>query len=163
VRRASALLLCLALAACGFQLRGATKLPFETLYVPNATSGIALDLKRHLQSGSDTRVVDDPKNAQALLQFTEETRSKEILALNTAGRVREYRLLYRVSFRVADGKGGEYVPSSSVTIARAITYDDAVALAKETEEQLIFREMQSDMVRQILRRIAAVQAAPAAN
>lgn len=161
--RASALLLCFALAACGFQLRGAAKLPFETLYVPNATSGIALELKRHLQSGSDTRVVDDPKSAQALLQFTEETRSKEILALNTAGRVREYRLLYRVGFRVADGKGGEYLPGSSVTIARAITYDDAVALAKETEEQLIFREMQSDMVRQILRRIAAVQAAPAAN
>lgn len=161
--RASALLLCFALAACGFQLRGAAKLPFDTLYVPNATSGIALELKRHLQSGSDTRVVDDPKNAQALLQFTEETRSKEILALNTAGRVREYRLLYRVGFRVADGKGGEYLPGSSVTIARAITYDDAVALAKETEEQLIFREMQSDMVRQILRRIAAVQAPPAAN
>jgi LPS-assembly lipoprotein len=163
VSRASALLLCFALAACGFQLRGAAKLPFETLYVPNATSGIALELKRHLQSGSDTRVVDDPKSAQALLQFTEATRSKEILALNTAGRVREYRLLYRVGFRVADGKGGEYLPGSSVTIARAITYDDAVALAKETEEQLIFREMQSDMVRQILRRIAAVQAAPAAN
>lgn len=161
--RAPALLLCLALAACGFQLRGAAKLPFETLYVPNATSGIALELKRHLLSGSDTRVVDDPKNAQALLQFTEETRSKEILALNTAGRVREYRLLYRVSFRVADGKGGEYLPSNTVTIARAITYDDAVALAKETEEQLIFRDMQTDMVQQILRRIAAVQAAPAAN
>jgi len=161
--RALALLALFLLAACGFQLRGAAKLPFETLYVPNATSGIALDLKRHLLSGSDTRVVDDPKNAQALLQFTEETRSKEILALNTAGRVREYRLLYRVSFRVADGKGGEYLPSNTVTIARAITYDDAVALAKETEEQLIFRDMQSDMVQQILRRIAAAQPAQSAN
>jgi LPS-assembly lipoprotein len=163
VTRALALLALLALAACGFHLRGTATLPYETLYVPNATSGIALELKRHLQSGSDTRVVDDPKSAQAQLQFTEETRSKEILALNAAGRVREYRLLYRVSFRVADGRGGEYVPRSTVTLARAITYDDTVALAKETEEQLIFRDMQSDMVQQILRRIAAVQAAPATN
>ena len=77
-------LLALLLAACGFQLRGAAKLPFETLYVPNATSGIALDLKRRLQAGSGTRVVDDAKTAQALLQFTGETRSKEILALNAA-------------------------------------------------------------------------------
>jgi LPS-assembly lipoprotein len=160
--RALALLALLLPAACGFQLRGAAKLPFETLYVPNATSGIALDLKRHLQAGSSTRVVDDAKTAQALLQFTGETRSKEILALNAAGRVREYRLLYRVSFRVADSKGGEYLPNSTVTIARAITYDDAVALAKETEEQLIFRDMQSDMVQQILRRIAAAPAAPVA-
>jgi LPS-assembly lipoprotein len=162
VKRA-ALLALLSVAACGFHLRGSTELPFETLYVPSATSGIALDLKRHVQAGSDTRVVDDPKAAQALLQFTEETRAKEILSLNTAGRVREYRLIYRVGFRVADGKGGEYVPRSIVTLQRDITYDEAVALAKETEEELLFRDMQSDMVRQILRRIAAARTAPKAN
>ncbi|MDH4093186.1 MAG: LPS assembly lipoprotein LptE [Betaproteobacteria bacterium] len=161
--RALALLALLVLAACGFQLRGTAKLPFETLYVPNATSGIALEVKRHVQSGSDTRVVDEAKGAQAQLQFLEESRSKEILSLNSAGRVREYRLLYRVSFRVADGRGGDYVPRSTVTLTRDITYDDTVALAKETEEQLLFREMQSDMVRQILRRIAALETAPAAN
>jgi len=151
------------LAACGFQLRGATDLPYETLYMPNATSGIALELKRHLQSGSGTRVVDDPKAAQALLQFTEETRAKDILALNTAGRVREYRLLYRVSFRVADGKGGEFLPSNTITLARDITYDDTVALAKETEEQLLFRDMQADMVQQILRRLTSARSATKAN
>jgi LPS-assembly lipoprotein len=155
--------LLLLLGACGFHLRGAADLPFETLYLPNATSGIALELKRHLQSGSDTRVVDDPKAAQAMLQFTEESRSKEILALNTAGRVREYRLVYRVSFRVADGKGAEFVPPSTITLGRDITYDDTVALAKETEEQLLFRDMQADMVQQILRRLTAARDAPKAD
>jgi LPS-assembly lipoprotein len=155
--RATALLALVALAACGFHLRGEADLPFRTLYVPNATTGIALDLKRHLQSASDTRVVDDPKAAQAQLQFIEETRGKEILALNAGGRVREYRLVYRVSFRVADGRGGEYVPRSTVRLERDITYDDALALAKETEEQLLFRDMQADMVQQILRRLTAAR------
>jgi LPS-assembly lipoprotein len=155
--------LLLLLGACGFHLRGAADLPFETLYLPNATSGIALELKRHLQSGSDTRVVDDPKAAQAMLQFTEESRSKEILALNTAGRVREYRLVYRVSFRVADGKGAEFVTPSTITLGRDITYDDTLALAKETEEQLLFRDMQADMVQQILRRLTAARDAPKAD
>ena len=159
----AALLFLLLLAACGFQLRGTIELPFETLYVPGATSGIALDIKRHIQSASGTRVVEDPKEAEALLQFASETRSKEILALNAAGRVREYRLYYRVSFLVADGKGAEYVPRSTITLQREITYDESVALAKETEEQLLFREMQSDMVRQILRRIAAARPAAKAN
>ena len=163
MRHALAASLVLLLAACGFQLRGETSLPFETLYVPGATSGIALDLKRHLQSGSGTRVVDDPKAAQAQLQFTEETRGKDILALNAAGRVREYRLRYRVSFRVADGKGGEYLPTSTITLAREITYDESVALAKETEEQLLFRDMQADMVQQILRRIATARTPAKAN
>lgn len=147
----------LLLAACGFHLRGSADLPFETLYVPSATGGIALDLKRQIQSGTGTRVVDDPKGAEALLRFSEETRAKEILALNAAGRVREYRLIYRVGFSVADSKGSEFVPPSTVTLTRDVTYDDAVALAKETEEQLLFRDMQSDMVQQIVRRLAAAR------
>jgi len=155
--RAAAALLFTLLAACGFHLRGEADLPFETLYLPNATTGIALELKRHLQSASGTRVVDDPKAAQALLLFTEETRGKEILALNTAGRVREYRLVYRVGFRVADGRGGEFVPRSTIRLERDITYDDTVALAKEAEEQLLFRDMQADMVQQILRRLTAAR------
>jgi LPS-assembly lipoprotein len=158
-----ALAAALLLAACGFQLRGAADMPFDTLYVPGATGGIALELKRNIQSGSATRVVDDPKAAQAQLLFSEETRIKEILALSTAGRVREYRLIYRVGFRVADGKGGDYVPPNTVELTRDVTYDDAVALAKETEEQQLYRDMQVDMVQQIMRRLAAARPPQAAN
>jgi LPS-assembly lipoprotein len=163
LRLALALAAACLIAACGFQLRGAAALPFETLYVPGATSGIALDLKRNIQSGSATRVVDDPKAAEALLQFSEETRTKEILSLSTAGRVREFRLIYRVRFRVADAKGGEFLPPSTVMLTRSVTYDDATALAKETEEQLLYRDMQNDMVQQIMRRLAAAPRPQAAN
>ena len=156
--RAAAALLLVLLAACGFQLRGTASLPFETIFVPNATSGIALHLKRNIQSGSTTRPVDDAKGAQALLQFSEETRTKEIVALNTAGRVREYRLIYRVGFRVSDPQGGEFVQPSTVTLFREITYSDEEALAKETEEQLLFGELQSEMVQQIMRRLSAARA-----
>ena len=165
MRAAAALLVplaCLCLAACGFQLRGTASLPFETLYVPNATGGIALDLKRSIQSGSATRVVDAPQGAEAQLQFTEETRAKEILSLSSAGRVREFRLVYRVGFRVSDGKGGDFLPLSTVALSRDVTYDDTVVLAKEAEEQLLFREMQTDMVQQLMRRLAAAKK-PAAD
>jgi len=150
-----ALLVTLLLAGCGFRLRGTADVPFETLYVPGATSGIALDLKRNIQVGTNARVVDDPKAAQAVLQFTEETRQKEILSLTAAGRVREFQLRYRVGFRVHDGKGGEYVPTSVIELTRDVTFNDAEILAKEQEEQLLFRDMQTDMVQQILRRLAA--------
>jgi len=152
-----------ALGGCGFQLRGAATLPFDTLYVPDAASGIALDLKRNIQSGTRTRVVDDPAAAQARLQFTQETRAKEILSLSAAGRVREFRLVYRVGFRVADGKGGDYLPASTVTLTRDVTYDDTVVLAKEAEELLLFRDMQADMVQQIMRRLSAARRPGAAD
>jgi LPS-assembly lipoprotein len=147
----------LLLAGCGFRLRGTADVPFESLYLPGATTGIALDLKRNIQAGTKARVVDDPKAADALLQFTEETRQKEILSLTGTGRVREFQLRYRVGFRVHDGKGGDYVPQSLIQLTRDVTFNDAEILAKEQEEQLLFRDMQTDMVQQIMRRLAAAK------
>jgi len=157
VTRAAAIACLLLLAACGFQLRGTASLPFETIYIPNATSGIALDLKRNIRSGTNARVLEDARGAEAQLQFTEESRRKEILSISAAGRVSEYRLVYRVAFRVSDGKGGDFLPLSTVMLTRDMTYDDAQVLAKETEEQLLFRDMQLDMVQQIMRRISTAQ------
>lgn len=148
----------LALAAgCGFRLRGTADVPFQTLYIPNALTGIALDLKRQIQAGTDAKVVDNPKEADAILLFSHETREKEILSLTAAGRVREFRLRYRVGLRVHDGKGADFVPQSSLELTRDVTFSDAQVLAKEAEEQLLFRDMQSDMVQQIMRRLAAAR------
>lgn len=155
--RALTVLLALGLAGCGFQLRGTAELPFETIFVPSASSGVALDIKRNIQSGTRTRVVDDAKSAEAVLQFTQEVREKHILSLTGTGRVREFQLRYRVGFRLHDGKGGEFLPASTIELKRDVTYNDADVLAKETEEQLLYRDMQFDMVQQIMRRLAAAQ------
>jgi LPS-assembly lipoprotein len=149
--------LALLVASCGFQLRGSADLPFKTLYVPGATSGIALDLKRTIQAGTGTRVVDTVKDAQAVLEFTQETREKEILSLTGAGRVREFRLHYRVQYRVHDGKGRNYVAPTTLRQVRDILFNDSIVLAKDSEEQLLYRNMQSDMVQQIMRQLAAAR------
>jgi LPS-assembly lipoprotein len=161
---ALAVVLAFVLAGCGFQLRGTAALPFETLYMPGATGGIALDLKRNIQSGTRTTVVDDVKKAEAVLDFTQEVREKIILSLAATGRVREYQLRYRVGFRVHDGKGGEFLPVSTVQLTRDISFNDSDVLAKETEEALLYRDMQFDMVQQVMRRLAGAQPAkPAAQ
>ena len=151
----------LLLAGCGFQLRGVAEVPFESLYLPNATSGIALDLKRNIQAGTRVKVVDDAKGAEAVMHFTEETRQKEILSLTGTGRVREFQLRYRVGFRVSDNKGGDYVAQNTIILTRDVTFNDTEILAKEQEEQLLFRDMQSDMVQQIMRRLASAKPAAA--
>ena len=161
--RLACALLCLLVAGCGFQLRGTADVPFESIYVPQAAGGIGLELKRSIQAGTRARVVDDPKAAAAILEFTEETRLKEILSLTGQGRVREYLLRYRVGFRVHDGKGKDFVPSNTVTLLRDISFNDADVLAKESEEGLLYRDMQSDMVQQILRRLAAARPAAEAK
>jgi len=73
--------------------------------------------------------------------------------------VRELQLVLRVNMRVHDGKGGEFVPLTTLSIQRDLTYNDTDVLAKEAEEAAIYREMQTDLVQQILRRLSAAQAA----
>jgi len=152
------LIAALSLAGCGFQLRGTADLPFKTIYMPPATQpGVALDLRRNIQAGTRTTVVDDPKLAEAVLEFTQESREKVILSIAATGRVREFELQYRVSFRVHDNMGGEFLPSNTVFLKRAVTFNDTDILAKEREDQLIYRSMESDMVQQIMRRLEAAQ------
>ena len=91
---------------------------------PANQPGVALDLKRNIQAGTRTTVVDDPKKAEAVLEFTQESRDKLILSLAATGRVREFQLRYRVSFRVHDGKGGEFLPASTVQLTRDVTFND---------------------------------------
>ena len=153
--RALAALLCLLIAACGFQLRGSADMPFQTIYVPASSGGIGLELRRNIVAGTSAKVVDNAKQAEAVLEVTQETREKEILSLTATGRVREFQLRYRVGFRVNNGKGTDFVPPNTVTLVRDISFNDTDILAKEAEEQLLFRDMQSDMVQQIMRRLAA--------
>jgi LPS-assembly lipoprotein len=153
--RRLALLAVLVLAGCGFQLRGTADVPFQSVFVAGATGGIALDLKRQIEAGTRAKVLDAPAGADAILAFTQEVRDKEILSLTGTGRVREFRLNYRVGFRLHDGKGGDFIPPNTIVLSRDVTFNDSEVLAKEAEEQLLFRDMQADMVSQIMRRIAA--------
>jgi LPS-assembly lipoprotein len=148
------------LAACGFQLRGQAQLPFDTLYIPGANP-LVIELKRNVAAASKTRLVDSPGSAQAVLGFTQELREKIILSFNAQGRVSEYRLNYRVGIRVTDPKGQVYLPTSEILITRDVTYNDSQVLAKEAEEALLYRDMQTDMVQQIMRRLVAAKPASA--
>lgn len=150
-------------AACGFQLRGQATLPFETLYVAFPEfSPLGTELKRNIIAGTHTRLVNDPAQAQAILSLVSEVRDKVILSFDSAGRVRELQLHYRLSFRVRDARGRDYLPRSEIRATRDISYSDAQVLSKESEELLLYRDMQSDMVQQILRRLAAAPAEPIA-
>jgi LPS-assembly lipoprotein len=161
VRAALACVLAALLAACSFHLRGQAQLPFETLYIPGANP-LVVELKRNVAAASKTRLVDSPDDAQAVLGFTEELREKIILSFSAAGRVSEYQLRYRVGFRVTDAKGAQvYLPTSEVLLTRDMAYSDAQVLAKEAEEALLYRDMQRDMVQQIMRRLVAAKPASA--
>jgi LPS-assembly lipoprotein len=150
----------LALSGCGFHLRGAANLPFETLYVAAApTSTFATQLRRAVTSGSQTKVVNNPKEAQATLHLLGEAREKTILSLSAGGRVREFQLIYRVSYRVADKDNKELRAPTQIRLHRDFTFNDQDTLSKESEEALLYRDMQTDAVNQLLRQLQATRSA----
>jgi len=148
----------LVVAACGFQLRGIASLPFSTLYVQAAsTSHFAHQLKRAVRAGSSTQIAETPEKAEVILQVVNELQEKQILSLSGGGRVSEYQLRYRVAFRLTDSKNREHIPMSEIVLKRDLSYSDDQALSKESEEQLLYRDMRDDAVQQLVRRLQAAK------
>jgi len=161
--RALVLALLALLGACGFQLRGEATLPFDTLYLAMPEySPMSVELKRHIAAGTNAKLVSEAGKAQAILELVSEEQRKVILSYNAAGQVREYQLRYRIAFRVRDARGRDYIPRSEIQLARDISYSAVQVLSKESEEQLLYRDMERDMVQQMLRRLAAEPAEPIA-
>ena len=148
----------LTLAACGFQLRGAYTLPYESLYIDLPDNSVlGAGLKRQIRAGGGTRLTELKEDAQAIFLQITELRERQILSLSTSGRVREVRLRFRFAFRVVDPKGRDLVPTTGIELTRDLTYDDSAILAKDQEEQLLWRDMESDLVQQVLRRLSTIK------
>lgn len=152
--------LTLALAGCGFALRQTPDFAFKSVYLAVApTSPLGNELKRHL-AASNVELVSDASQqaqAQAILDILSEVRTKTVVGVSATGQVREFQLRLNLKFRLRTPQGKELIPETELVQQRALTYDEVFALAKEGEEQLLYRNMQSDIVQQILRRMAAVR------
>jgi len=161
---AAALAAALTLSGCGFHLRGDGghyTLPFPTIYVGlPESSPLAIDLKRNIRANGGTTVVASAKEADGVIEVLtnpEKTKTKTILSLNSNGRVRQYLLTYNIIFRVLDKQGGELLGPTQITLTRPIDFNETQLLAKEQEEALLYKDMQTDLVQQMMRRIAAVK------
>jgi LPS-assembly lipoprotein len=163
VRAGALLLLAVALSACGFQLRGSNgqyHMPFQSIYLGFAdTSPLGIELRRNLRGGDAVVVVSDAAKADAKFDVLSEARGKTILSLNSQGRVREYLLTYTLVFRVRDARDAELLGATEISLKRSIAFNETQVLAKESEEALLYRDMQSDLVQQILRRLSAIKRA----
>ena len=150
-----------ALTACGFHQRGATdqfNLPFRSILLGFPESSLlGVELKRNIRASGSTVVVSDPVLAEARLEVLSEAQGKEILSLNSLGRVRENLLTYNLRFRVVNAQGEEVLAPTEIALKRSITFNESQLLAKEGEEAMLYRNMQTDLVQQIMRRLAAIK------
>jgi LPS-assembly lipoprotein len=147
----------LALAGCGFQLRQAPTFAFASIHIAAPpTSSIANELRRTIAAGGQVQVHAAP-DSQVVLDLVNELREKVVVGLNATGQVREFQLRTRLKFKLRTPGGKELIPETELLQQRDISFSESAVLSKEAEENLLYRDMQTDLVQQLMRRLAAVK------
>lgn len=161
MRRRLLLALVLPLVGCGFKLRETPQLAFRSLFMTgDAKSALAVDLRRALTAQSDVLVITDVRQidtAQVVLEMLQELREKVVVGVNASGQVREFQLRLRFKFRLRTPSGKELIAETELLQQRDISFSESFVLAKEAEEASLYRDMQADIIAQLLRRLAAVR------
>lgn len=149
------------LPGCGFQLRGAQSYAFKTIFLSGGgTSLLMTELRRSIENNGDVRTVVDGKQlatAQVVMDVLTDQREKTVVGVTSSGQVREFQLRLRFKFKLRGQDGKELIPETEILQIRDISFNESAVLSKEAEEALLYRNMQSDIVQQIQRRLAAVK------
>lgn len=148
-----------ALAGCGFELRRAPELRFRTIQLAGfkPRSPLHDELRASIDASTTTRVVEGPAQAQVVLEALDDVREKAVVASSAVGQVTEFQLRARFNFRLRSVSGRELIPRTELLQSRDMSYTESAALGKEQEEAFLYRAMQSDIVAQVMRRLASIQ------
>ena len=152
--------LALALAACGFQLRGSSALPGEmsiTFIKHNRLYGALMDDFAEALRAHHVTVTDDRSEATAVLAIISDDRDKDVLSVNNNGTVLEFQLRQTIQFSVKTIDNLPLVEPQAVTMTRDYLYSSTDVLSKDREEAVVRRTLQQELVNLAILRITAAR------
>ena len=145
------------LSACGFQLRRAPEFAFRRIALAMPASSLAVELRRQLEGTGRLEIVADQSKAEVVLESPGEQRERTVVSVTATGEVREFQLRIRFRFRLRTPEGRELLPMSEIVRQIDQSYSESAALSKEQEALMLYQNMQSDIVQQVMRRLATVK------
>jgi LPS-assembly lipoprotein len=152
------------LIACGFRMRGMVDLPYKVIAITgNPSPPMRADLQTAILTGTGINVAINPKDADLILEITNDVAGREILAYSSTGQISAYRLNIRVGFRAFDLSGAEVVPEAEIYLARDMDFTNTTVLATDVQQVQFLTQMRKDLAIQILRRVAASAKSPPAR
>jgi len=92
-----------------------------------------------------------------VLESPGEQRERAVVSVSAGGEVREFQLRIRLRFRLRAADGRELLPMSEILRQIDQSYSESAALSKEQEALMLYQNMQSDIVQQVMRRLATVR------
>ena len=148
----------LGLLGCGFALKKPVEIPFKSIYGNFADqTPFGQALRKTILASGGVELITDTKRmdqAQVVLEVLHEQKDKIILGRTAAGTVNAYQLRLMVSFKLRTQDGMEIIPETEISLFRDISFNETIVLSKEAEEQLLYRNMQTDIAEQMMRRVA---------
>ena len=155
----SLVLMTCTVAACGFHMRGSYDLPEHLSPVFLDKDSMSLLLYKEMRStlrASGAELTDDAATAASVLEITQEQRTRDVISVDTLGRAREYRLIYRLVFTL-QASGEAVIDRSNIQLTRNLLFNPEAVLGVAEETENIYRDMIRDSTGQILLRLQALQ------
>lgn len=159
-----------AVSSCGFKLRGSFDFIFKSLLIlAEQGSVVARSVKSSLDSDNKVQVtlnqvfVEGSSQNEAVLTILSERREKSITALSSSGQITEFQLRFRVVYDVRNSNGKIINPETQIVAQRDFSYNETQALGKQAEEALLYRDLEDDVVQQLLRRLSSIKSLKAIN
>ena len=148
-----------ALTGCGFQLRQPLAYPFRSIALVGFAPRSPLETELRRALAGPVQILLAPRQADVVLQALDDRRDRSVAATTAAGQVREVQLRLHVTVRAERPDGRVLMAPVAMRLTRDLSYTETAALSKDQEEAEIYREMQGDVVSQILRRLSALSMA----
>ena len=147
----------LGLSGCGFALRKAPTFAFKSVRLAGSTgTPVAAALRASLITNG-LQVVDGASPADVILTVTTDQRERIAVGQTAAGQVRELQLRTRFVFFLRTPTDKDLIESVELLVERDMSFSETAVLSKAAEEELLYRDMNSDIVQQVVRRLAAVK------
>lgn len=154
---------CLALivTACGFHLRSwDVGTSVTSAYVEsNPRNPVKKPLEQALRQAGVAEAASS-SDAEVVVELLDSRHERRNATVSGQARVAEYEVTVGVRYRITDGHGRELVPVQWLQRSRVFQVDRDNIVGNSEEQALLEREIQTDLVQQILRALNAAVTEP---
>lgn len=149
------------LSACGWRIRGKIELPYKKILISGTMTPELKNMIVMVLNVNEIQVVEAAKESDLVLEIMSEQNAKQVLSYNTAGQITSYRIISRIVFRTFDPVTGiEIMPESDIYQMRDIEFNQSNIQAFDQMVNDYVANMRTDIVIQLMRRLASVKKLP---
>ena len=122
--------------------------------IQNPYSPFSRRLQTLLEQNGVRVIEGDEPAPGAILEVPINRVQRDVLTIGDNARVREYRVVHRVQFRLLDGQGNEMIPERNLVQSRVISFNERDILASTREEEFLRQDLADTLSRMVLRELS---------